>query len=505
MGWIQGSRMADSDKLRLLLVDEEPQDRALASLVLGRAFPEIRIQEIGDAEDFAAALRRGRFDLVVSEYLLNWSDGLAVLRAVRDARPQTPLVAFTQLRDEERIVEAMKAGFADFVFKSSKGFLELPIAVQTAWEQARNRLLAARSEPWLGTLLDRAKIGVYRSTLDGRLIESTPALFRLLGVEGLEDALRISLPEPHFLLEDKQDLLDRLSSDQTLRSREVRIRGADGVDRWLKLTEVLLLDVEDEMVIDVLVEDISAARQREETLREASRELERSNADLSQFAYMASHELQQPLRMVEKFGAILAEEYSDQLGEDGSELLETVTDGAARMQDLIDDLLALSRIDTEGGDLREVDSNEVLHEAILGMEDLIDENNASIRSDRLPTVFGDHKQLVQLWRNLISNAIKFRREEPPTLSISAEETPESWVFSIEDNGIGIDSQELDNIFVIFRRLHPDLPGTGIGLSICKRIVERHGGRLWAESIPGQGSRFRFSLPRRSPETEESDG
>ncbi len=487
--------MAKSDKLRLLLVDEHAQDRALAVLVLGEAIPDIQIHEVSDAEELAAVLRKGQFDLVVTDCLMSWSDGLAIFRAVNEARPQVPVLAFTELRDEEVVVEAMKAGFVDFVFKGSRGFLGLPVAVQTAWERARNRLLAARSDPWLGTLIDRAGIGVYRSTLDGRLIESTPALFRLLGVEGLEDALRITLPEPHFLSEDRNDLVARLSSDQTMRSREVQVQDADSSSVWLKLTEVLLVDVDGEIVIDVLVEDISEAKVREESLQQALSELRRSNADLSQFAYMASHELQQPLRMVEKFGAILAEDYGELLGEEGEELLQSVTEGAARMQDLVDDLLALSRIDTEGSAFEQVDSNQVLHEAILSIEDLIDESEASIRSDNLPAVRGDLSQLVQLWRNLISNAIKFRGEESPIIEISAEETDDHWVFTVADNGIGIDQRELESIFVIFRRLHPDLPGTGIGLSICKRIVERHGGRLWAESVPDEGSRFRFSMPK----------
>ena len=496
--------MAEPQKLRLLLIDENAQDRALAGLVLGKAFPGSKIREVEDAEDFATLLRKSRFDLVVTDCLMSWADGLAVQRAVREARPQTPVIAFTELRDEEFVVEAMKAGFADFVFKSSKGFLQLPVAVQSAWEQAQNRILAARSEPWLGTLLDRSNIGVYRSTLDGRLIESTPALFRLLGVTDLEGALRVSLPEPHFLAEDKDDLLARLSNDQALRSREVLVHGADGAMTWLNLTEILLLDVDDEIVIDILVQDISRQKEREESLKATLRELERSNADLSQFAYMASHELQQPLRMVEKFGAILAEEYGARLGDDGAELLQSVTEGASRMQNLVDDLLALSRIDTEGKDFTEIDSNEILHEAILGIEDVIDDSDAEIHGERLPTVMGDHFQLVQLWRNLISNAIKFRQEDAPKINIAAEETEDNWIFSIEDNGIGIDSQELENIFVIFRRLHPELPGTGIGLSICKRIVERHGGRLWAEALPEAGARFRFSMPKTSSEPEVSE-
>ena len=495
--------MAEPQKLDLLLVDENPQDRALASLVLEKAFPVVRIHEVGDAVEFTTQIHRGHFDLVITECVLGWTEGLAVQRTIREIHPQIPVIAFSGLRDPEIAVEAMKAGFADFVFKGSAGYLQLPVAVRTAWEQARNRLLAARSEPWVGTLLDLSNIGVYRSTLDGRLIESTPASFRLLGVSDLEDALRIRLPEPRFLSEDKEELLERLGSDQALRSREVQVHGTDGSSTWLRLTEVLLLDVDDEIVVDVLVQDISHEKQREESLRVTLRELERSNADLSQFAYMASHELQQPLRMVEKFGAVLAEDYGPQLGVEGRELLQSMTEGAARMQALVDDLLALSRVDREGMDFVEVDLNEVLHEAILGMEDVIDDSDAVIHSAKLPRVVGDPSQLVQLWRNLISNAVKFRQEEAPRIDITAADTQDEWVLSIEDNGIGIDSQELEGIFVIFRRLHPELPGTGIGLSICKRIVERHGGRLWAEAGRERGARFSFSIPKNESEAEPS--
>jgi len=492
-----GIGMAEKDRLRLLLIDDHPQDRALASLVLGRDLPQARIREIGNAEEFARAIRHGAFDLAIIDCQLSWSDGLAVLRAVQDVRPLVPAVAFTELRDEERVVASLKAGFADYLFKGSEGYLALPVAVKSAWEKARNRLLAARSESWLGTLLDRSDIGVYRTTLDGRWIESTPALLRLLGVTSPEEALKISLPEPYFLSQDKDELLQRLGSDHTLGSRQVEVSRADGSTVRLNLTEVLLLDVDDEMVIDVLVQDASSMGSQDESLAQRLEELERSNAHLSQFAYMASHELQEPLRMIEKFGTILAEDHGENLGADGEDLLQSVVDGAHRMQNLVDDLLALSRIDSEGEDFEEVDSDQVLDEAILALDEVITENEAWIERHELPTVVGDASQLVQLWQNLIANAIKFRREAAPTIRIAAGETKQDWIFSIADNGIGIDPEELDNIFVIFRRLHPELPGTGIGLTICHRIVDRHGGRLWAESNDGEGSRFCFTLPKRS--------
>lgn len=498
-----GIGMAEEDRLRLLLIDDHPQDRALASLVLGRELPQAHIREIGNAEEFARALRRGAFDVAITDCQLDWADGMAVLRAVQDVRPLIPVVAFTEVRDEDKVVSCLKAGFADYLFKGSQGYLELPVAVKSAWGKARNQLLAARGESWLGTLLDRADIGVYRSTLDGRLIESTPALLRLLGVTSPEEALKINLPEPYFVSQDRDELLQRLGGDTTLGSRQVEVRRADGSTIRLDLTEVLLLDVDDEIVIDVLVQDASSIGRHDEALTQRVEELERSNAHLSQFAYMASHELQEPLRMVEKFGTILAEDYGKNLGAEGEELLQSVIDGAHRMQNLVDDLLALSRIDSEGVDFEAVDSNQVVDEALLALEEVISANEAWIERHDLPIVVGDASQLVQLWQNLIANAIKFRREEAPTVRIAAGETEQDWVFSIADNGIGIDPGELDDIFVIFRRLHPELPGTGIGLTICQRIVDRHGGRLWAESNDGEGSRFCFTLPKRS--SSESSG
>lgn len=499
--------MADSDGPRLLLIDERAHDRALARLVIGRDMPGTQIREIDNAGDFATALRQGRFDVVVTELQLSWSDGLAILRSVRDARPHGAVVAFTDLHDEELVVEAMKAGFADYLLKSSKGFLQLPAAVQSAWERARNRLLAARSEPWLGTLLDRADIGVYRSTLDGRLLEATPAFLRLLGVESLEEALAIDLPAPHFLSEARQEPGERLSRDRALRWRQIELERSDGTKLHLSLTEMLLLDVDGDMVIDVLAQDVGHQAARERRLRRRVEELEHSNADLSQFATMASHELQEPLRMVQKFGSILAEDYGRKLGAAGGELLQSVVDSADRMQHLIDDLLALSRIDSEGKAFKEVDCNEVLHRAILNLEPAIDETDADIHSERLPKLLGDTSQLLQLWRNLISNAIKFRQEEEaPRIRIAVEERDGEWLFSVDDNGIGLAPDELESIFDIFRRLHPQLPGTGIGLTICRRIVERHGGRLWAERKPERGSRFLFTLPRirREEAVEESE-
>lgn len=198
--------------------------------------------------------------------------------------------------------------------------------------------------------------------------------------------------------------------------------------------------------------------------------------------------------MVEKFGSLLAEDFGNKLGTEGGELLGFVVDGARRMQSLIDDLLALSRINSEGQDFEECDAGELVERAMVNLSDRLEENQAEIDVEPLPTIEADVSQLVQLWQNLLSNAIKFRGAEAPHIRIAAEEGDDEWVFSVEDNGVGIEPEEAETIFTIFRRLHPDLPGTGIGLTICKRIVDRHGGRIWFEPSPSGGSIFRFSIP-----------
>ncbi|MUG98515.1 PAS domain-containing protein [Scytonema sp. UIC 10036] len=233
------------------------------------------------------------------------------------------------------------------------------------------------------------------------------------------------------------------------------------------------------------------------TLQELNAELQRSNQELEQFAYVASHDLQEPLRAVAGYTQLLAEEYQNNLDETATEYIAYIIDGAARMRQLIQDLLAYSRVGTKGKAFTSCDCNAAVRQAVNNLLVLIGENNANVDWDRLPTVIADSTQMVQLFQNLVSNAIKFRREEPPKIQITAELQQEGWLFGVKDNGIGIKSRYLDRIFQIFQRLHSrqEVPGTGIGLAICKKIVERHHGRIWAESEPGVGTTFYFTIPQ----------
>lgn len=234
----------------------------------------------------------------------------------------------------------------------------------------------------------------------------------------------------------------------------------------------------------------------QQALTESIAELSRSNSDLQQFAYVASHDLQEPLRMVASYVQLLARRYKGKLDSDADEFIEYAVDGANRMQNLINDLLVYSRVTSQGQVFEPVDCNGVLEEVLNNMQVAVEESRAVVTHDSLPTVMADERQLGQLFQNLIANAIKFHGAESPRVHVSAERRPGDWLFSVRDNGIGMEPQYAERIFVIFQRLHnrEEYPGTGIGLAICKKIVERHGGHIWVVSQIGQGATFQFTLP-----------
>jgi PAS domain S-box-containing protein len=243
--------------------------------------------------------------------------------------------------------------------------------------------------------------------------------------------------------------------------------------------------------------DITERKQAEEVLDFTMKELERSNKELEQFAYVASHDLQEPLRMVASFTQLLEMQYKDKLDEDAIEYISFAVDGAKRMQSLISDLLAYSRVTSYAGEFEEVDLNKVIEEVLFNLEIVIEENNAVITNETLLKISADYSQMVQVFQNIIGNALKYRSKKTPKIHISSRKEDDKWLFSVKDNGIGIDPEYSEKIFQIFRRLHTreEYEGTGIGLAITKRIIERHGGKIWVESEPGNGSVFFFTIPK----------
>jgi len=245
-----------------------------------------------------------------------------------------------------------------------------------------------------------------------------------------------------------------------------------------------------------MIEDITERKNSEKLLQIRAEELARSNEDLERFAYVASHDLQEPLRNVASCLQMLEQIHSGKLGKDSDQLIRYAVDSAKRMKMLIVGLLDYSRISTRGGPLQNTASEEALEQSLLNLRYAISDNNARVTHDPLPKVPADRVQLLQIFQNLIANAINFRRDEPPSIHVSAQKKGNEWNFSVRDNGVGIEKRHFDRIFEIFQQLsRKGLPeSTGMGLAIVKKIIERHHGRIWVESEVGAGSTFYFTIP-----------
>ena len=275
---------------------------------------------------------------------------------------------------------------------------------------------------------------------------------------------------------------------------EFRIINKQAKIKWVLETVVPIYYRRKRATLGSLI-DVTERKQMEERLQQITAEMQRSNTELEQFAYVISHDLQEPLRMVSSYTQLLAKRYSNKLDDDADEFISYAVNGAKRMQTLLHDLLEYSRVGTRGKPFSPVNCEHVVEQAMANLKIAIKECSASVSYDTLPTVIGDEGQLVRLFQNLIGNALKFRQDEAPQVQITAQRRNNIVTFSIKDNGIGIDPQHSQSIFEIFRRLHTreEYPGTGMGLAICKKIVERHGGHISVQSQPGQGSTFYFSV------------
>lgn len=345
-------------------------------------------------------------------------------------------------------------------------------------------------------IVELAEEGIWLIDSKDRTTYVNQAMARMLGYSELEMFGRALFD---FMDEEgKQSANDRSDRrKQGMAERhELRLKSKDGKDVWTYMSTSPVLDKKGNLLSScALVYNITDRKEIERQMLQLTEDLKRSNEDLEQFAYVASHDLQEPLRAVTSYTQLLAQRYQGNLDAKADKYINYVVDGASRMQQLINDLLAYSRLGTRAQEFEAADCNAAVQQSLSNLQIAIAEKNAVITYESLPTVMADEFQLVQLFQNLIGNAIKFC-QDVPRIQIAAIMQDHEWLFSVRDRGIGIDPEYADRIFLIFGRLHSrrEYSGTGIGLAICQRIVERHGGRIWVESQSGEGATFYFTIP-----------
>jgi PAS domain S-box-containing protein len=349
-------------------------------------------------------------------------------------------------------------------------------------------------------LYDMAPVGYISLNQDLIVKEANLAATVLLGTDrniAINRAISTFIsPECHeqFYLHYR-----RLTQGNGIQKNVLAIRREGDDEILVQFDSNLIEDGPEKGYFRTILTDVTDLKRAQQAQKTFSDEVERSNADLQQFAYVASHDLQEPLRMVMSYVALLNKKYGDQLNDEAKMYMANVTEGAERMRQLISELLQYSRTDSQGKEFANVDMDHVANVVINTMHVAIYESKAVLSVQPLPTLWGDEAQLAQVLLNLISNAVKFRGQEPPRVEISAMERAKEWIISVKDNGIGIDPAYHDRIFNMFQRLHSrdEYSGTGIGLAISKKIVERHGGRIWVESELGKGASFFFTIPKRT--------
>jgi len=493
--------------LRVLLLEDCQDDAQLIIHELRRAGFEPIGERVQTESDFRAHLDPAP-DLILADYRLPQFDALRALQLLHELGTDVPVIVVTGALGDEAAVDCLKQGAADYLLKDRLARLGQSVTHVLDQNRRRNDQRCAEealceSNARKTAILETAVDGII--TIDERgIIESiNPAAERLFGYAADEiigqNVQRLMSAQ---CKEEQERYLRRfLSSGHRPMigiGREVVGLKKDGTTFPMELA-VSEVRFGDRRMFTGIGRDISERKQAELELVRRARELARSNAELEQFAYVASHDLQEPLRMMGSFSQLLARRYGGQLDATAHEFISFIVDGANRMQTLINDLLAYSRVGTRGATFQPNDCEALLERALANLKQSIDDTGAVVIHDPLPTLWVDATQIVQLFQNLIGNAIKYRGDAPPRIHLAVARQGEGWVFSVRDNGIGFDPKHAERIFTMFQRLHTrdEYPGTGIGLTICKKIVERHGGRIWAESEPGGGSRFFFTIPARA--------
>jgi signal transduction histidine kinase len=495
----------------VLVVDDQAARLAAMEAALSGLGDDVEIVRVRSGKDALRQLLRRDFAVILLDVHMPILDGFQTAALVRQRRrsERTPIIFVTAYGpNEAQVTRGYALGAVDYIFapvlpeviRAKVGvFLELhrrtaEVRRQSEWLRVEAERRAAAFETRLRGLLDRLEVGVFRSSPEGEVREANRAFLGLLGAASPADL--------------SPDVVRRLLGSGEAAApgphpRDLLLDAPGGNVRWLSVTTSPSGDG-DASAIDGIVEDVTARKQAEQDLRAAHAVLEaqasrlsRSNAELQRFARVLSHDLQEPLLTVSTFTDLLERRCGARLDREAREYLAASQEGVRQMQGMIHGLLDFCSLDRASGRLRPTECNHLVERAVRNLAARIRENGARVTRDDLPVVLADENLLAHLFQNLLANAVKFHREgAAPRVHVGAERRVGEWVLSVRDDGIGVAASERERLFGVFQRLRGSerFPGSGVGLAICKRIVECHGGRIWFEPAPGGGSVFQFSIP-----------
>lgn len=497
-------------KVKILLVDDTPENLVSLEAALSGLGQDLVLANSG--KEALRHLLNDDFAAILLDVRMPEMDGFETAELIR-SRPrskQIPILFLTGYRNEEHLFRGYDLGAVDFLFK--------PIVPEVLRSKVAVFVELSRGNAKLKEQADALR-------KQAEVLQKAEQKFRAL-LEAAPDAMVMCRTDGEIVMVNSQTEVLFGATRDKLVSRNIRTMVLDwcfpprpGVELTAVREDSLQfpaeisfspLETEDGVVITSTIRDISQRKKSEEQIRqlnatleervlERTEELLRSNEELQQFAYVASHDLQEPLRTVSIYAQLLARRYQGRLQGDADQFISFIVENASRMEKLIYDLLDFSRVDARGTDFFANTSCEgALDDAVRNLRSLVEESGAIITRDALPAVMGDTVQLTRLFQNLLVNSIKYRGEAPPCVHVSVRAAGGEWIFSVRDNGIGIEPQYSEKIFGIFRCLQPrdKSSGSGMGLAICRKIVSRHEGRIWVESELGQGATFYFTLPRR---------
>jgi signal transduction histidine kinase len=484
----------------ILLVDDGADDRELISLLLRGAFGEVQIEAATDASSLARAMSAGRFGAVVTEHELSWIRSGDLLRLIHDLRPDCPVLVVTNRPIERVAAEIVHLAPDALLPKSASGLIGLPRALRAALLSARRRAAAEGADPASRRMLDALPAGILAVSSAGTIEDANPELARILGFASAADCVQRPFAAIFAVAADCDALLARVGEREGVASAKLHLRRDDGT---AVAAELALWRAAGSpgtiqgMVRRLPPDDIERPGTGE--VGESAAARERSHSELDEMAYAVSHDLRQPLTQVVRFLELLAAETGGRGGKEGARLLDQARASASRLEQMLEAVLRLARI--EGREVRSarVDLDALAARVIARLEPETAAAGGRIERAALPVVEGDEAQLELVLQNLLDNALKFRGTRAPRIRIDGLDEPGLWHIRVADNGIGVPAQDSERIFALFQRLHTagEVAGNGIGLALCRRVVARHGGRIWVETNGSEGSTFHFTLARRT--------